>query len=267
MHALLVTRYVSAPLGAQLTKAGWSWIDAVGNCDLRGPGIRIHVRTADRPPARPGKLPMGPANLMIIRAILRRSSVREWSTGDLAGQAGTSPVVATQTMRKLEALALCSHAARGSWTVDSAALLDRFMSDYPGPQGSERYAYGDVDLRRLAVWLSSTHRTAIAVSADVGPDLLAPWRVPTTLIVYSRPTVKLPAGAGLVSVPTLGAANIVQIFPKDQTVFPRVGLLAPTPTQGDVHLADPVQMIWDLERLGGEDRERAAHEMRQWLNR
>lgn len=266
VHPLLVTRYVSASLGAKLTAAGWSWIDAVGNCDLRASGIRVHIRTSERPPVRPGKLPLGPANLAIIRAVLGKSSTREWSTGDLAGFAGTSAVVVTQTMRKLEALGLCSHVSRGLWNVDSAALLDRFMSDYPGPLGTERYFYADVDLRKLAARLSSAYRVAVAVSADIGPDTLAPWRIPTTLIVYARPTVRLPADAGLVEVPSLGAANIVQVFPKDQTVFPRTSLLGTT-EHGDLQLTDPVQMIWDLERLGGEDRERAAHEMRQWLNR
>jgi hypothetical protein len=210
---------------------------------------------------------MGPGNLSIIRTVLRRSARREWLTGELATDAGTSPVVVNQTMRRLAALGLCSHAARGTWLVDAAALLDRLMDDYPGPQGTERYFYGDVDLRWLAAGLTAAYRVSVAVSADVGPDLLAPWRVPTTLIVYCRQTVKMPTEVGLVAVPAIGAANIVQIFPKDQTVFPRTGLLVPTSDRGDVQLADPVQMVWDLGRLGGEDREYAAHEMRQWLNR
>ncbi len=264
---LLVTRYIAAPLGSRLTAAGWSWIDAVGNCDLRGAGLRVHVRTSDRPPPRPGRLPLGPANLVIIRTLLGGSATRDWTTGDIAVRTGASTVVVTQTMRKLEALALCSHSARGSWAVDSAALLDRFLGEYPGPQGAERYYYGDVDLYSVAAWLSASYRVAIAISADVGPDLVAPWRIPTTLIVYAQPTVRMPPDAGLVAVPSIGAANVVQIFPKDQSVFPRSSFLRAAAAHGDIQLADPVQMIWDLGRLGGEDRDHAAHEMRQWLNR
>jgi hypothetical protein len=263
---LLVTRYVSANVGGQLTQAGWSWIDAVGNCDLRASGLRVHIRSSERPPQRRGRLPMGPANLRIIRTVLGRSAIRDWATGALAQQTGASPAVVNQTMRKLGALDLCSHTARGWWAIDAAALLDRFMTDYPGPGGTERYYYGDADLRVLAVRLTSAYRVGVAVSADLGPDLIAPYRIPTTLVVYTRPNVKLAARGELVEVSTLGAANVVQVFPKDETVFPRESLLGST-TQGDVQLADPVQMIWDLERLGGEDRDNAVHEMRQWLNR
>jgi hypothetical protein len=209
---------------------------------------------------------MGPANLAIIRGMLASSATREWSTGALAHLGATSSVVATQTMQRLEALGLCEHEARGEWSVDPAALLDRFMSEYPGPRGSERYFYGDVDLHHFASRISSVFRGRVAISADVGPDALAPWRVPTTLVFYARPAVDVGAYEELVEVPTPGAANLVQVFPKDVSVFPPTtyGL---SEFGGELALADPVQMIWDLDRLGGEDRDRAAHEMRQWLNR
>jgi hypothetical protein len=33
----------------------------------------------------------------------------------------------------------------------------------------------------------------------------------------------------------------------------------------DVYMADPTQMIWDLQDLGGEDRLEAAGRLREWL--
>jgi hypothetical protein len=184
----------------------------------------------------------------------------------LANASAKPPVTVIQTMRKLETLGLGSHEARGTWRIDSSALLDRFLAEYPGPGGSERYFYTAQDLRAAAAKLSHAYRVRVAISADVGPDLVAPRRIPSVLIVYAQATVvlssKLPDA---VEVNNVGQANIIQVFPRDETVFPPASFLVPMHQLGDVQLADPAQMIWDLQRLGGEDRDAAAFEMRRWL--
>lgn len=59
-------------------------------------------------------------------------------------------------------------------------------------------------------------------------------------------------------------ANVVARMPADWSVFPVPALVAAV-QGGEVGLADPSQMIWDLSDLGGADRSDAAAELRTWL--
>jgi hypothetical protein len=59
-------------------------------------------------------------------------------------------------------------------------------------------------------------------------------------------------------------ANVVVRFPHDMSVFPRRDFAASFDAN-QVPLADPSQIIWDLENLGGTDRLEAAGELRKWL--
>jgi len=59
-------------------------------------------------------------------------------------------------------------------------------------------------------------------------------------------------------------ANVVLVLPDDQTMFPLRDLLAGIGTN-EVPIADPTQVIWDLEDLGGSDRLEAAGAIREWL--
>jgi hypothetical protein len=102
-------------------------------------------------------------------------------------------------------------------------------------------------------------------SADVGPDLVAPFRAPTILVVYARGPVDLDL-SGLVAAGGRGDSNVVVRSPSDSSVFgsddlTTISLIDETP----VRLADPTQMIWDLGQLGGEDRMEAAEVLRKWL--
>ena len=103
----------------------------------------------------------------------------------------------------------------------------------------------------------------IAVSADVGPDLLVAWRRPNVLIAYVRRLVD-PAELGLVEAQGRRDANVIIRMPGDQSVFGIPALAAGL--QGvDAALADPAQMVWDLLDLGGADRAEAAGRLREWL--
>lgn len=99
----------------------------------------------------------------------------------------------------------------------------------------------------------------IAFSADLAPDLLAPWRHPTVAIAYvSRP---LPADrAGLVPAEGRADASFVLRWTDDH------GLLSPArPWRDEVDgfpIVDPCHQWWDLLDLGGEDRAEAADRLR-----
>jgi hypothetical protein len=117
----------------------------------------------------------------------------------------------------------------------------------------------------LAARLASkpARRHGFAVSTDVGPDLIRPWRRPSVLVLYTHTTFD---AADLDSADAAGIndANVIVRMPADQSVFPAVQVAGEF-KGARIPLADPVQMIWDLHDLGGADRAEAAAKLRQWL--
>ena len=96
--------------------------------------------------------------------------------------------------------------------------------------------------------------TRVAVSADLAPDLLAPWRHPTLTVVYADDALDLSA-AGFVRAE--GRVDATGLRHTSDTTL----LAAFEPWRRAVDglsLADPVQQIWDLHQLGGADRVEAA---------
>ena len=100
----------------------------------------------------------------------------------------------------------------------------------------------------------------IALSADLGPDLLVPWRHPTLTVVYSAAHLPLDT-AGLVPAEGRADASIIVRRTNDHTLLsPATGWPA---TVEDIPLTDPVQQWWDLLDLGGDDRREAAERLRR----
>ena len=267
-HPLMVAPFISEPLGSILTRDGWSWADAQGNFDLRAPGLLLRQRRTATPPAPKRKtLPRGSGGFAVIRALVGFSGGEDGEPGAtaLAAQAGVSQPRASQILHHLYGLELVDRSGHGRWEPRREALLDRFLAEYPGPGGSEQYYYSldspvDVAVRAGRV---STPGRPIAVSADVGPDLILPWRRPSLVILYTKHAID-PSGLGLTQAQGRHDANVIMRTPQDRSVFPTPALVAQI--QGsDVPLADPLQQIWDLQDLGGADRIEAAGRLRQWL--
>jgi hypothetical protein len=103
----------------------------------------------------------------------------------------------------------------------------------------------------------------VAVSADVGPDLILAWRRPSEVILYVKQLVDA-AGLGFVEAQGRHDANVIIRMPGDRSVFPVLALVADV-GGAEVGLADATQMIWDLRDLGGADRLEAAGKLREWL--
>ena len=185
-----------------------------------------------------------------------------WPT-TLARQAGGRQPRGSQVLTALSRLDLVERVGQGRCRPDRSALLDRFLDEYPGPGGAESYLYSLDEPLRVAVEMARRSTPgSLAVSADVGPDLVAPWRRPSIAIVYAFGG--LPRVLGLVKAEGAADANVIVREPRDRSVFPTTALVAEADNV-EIPLADPAQMIWDLQNLGGADRLEAAEEVRRWL--
>ena len=265
---LMIAPFISESLGSILTRDEWSWADTQGNFDLRGPGFVARQRRASTAPApKRRSLPRGSGSYAVIRALVGFSGGEDEEPGAtaLAAQAGISQPRASQVLHHLHDLKLVEISGHGRWEPNREALIDRFLAEYPGPGGSEQYYYtldSPVDVA-VDAGRASTLDRPIAVSADVGPDLIVPWRRPSLVILYARHAIDL-SDFGLTDARGRHDANVIIRTPEDRSVFSVPALVSQI--QGnDVPLADPLQQIWDLQDLGGADRMEAAGRLREWL--
>jgi hypothetical protein len=268
---LLLVPYVSVGVGETLSAHDWSWADGQGNFDLRSGTIRLRQRlprTAARP-VRTG-LPRGGGGLAVVRALVahpgyftdpRLARKRMEEAAKI-----TQPRVA-QVMGQLRETGLIE-SRNGTSDEDRARLLDAFLDQYPGPGGEEAYFYTLEPLRDVAKKLRKPSFASAwpgVISADVGPDLIAPLRSPSVLVVYVKGLGTLEL-SGLVAAEGRGDANVIVRAPRDSSVFGTDALpVVQTIDDANIRLADPAQMIWDLQQLGGEDRVQAADRLRQWV--
>lgn len=258
---LLVVPYVSEPLGRRLSDAGWSWIDAEGNTDISERGIRIQRRVTTRPPAKGGgtQLPTGAGSWSIIRLLIA-DGIAHGATGT-AGRAGVSQPRASQILGQLTEAGFVKRESRSRWAANRELLLDAFLDQYSGPGGSTSLFYSldaPAVIAERAALSGSAGKAKVSVSGDVAADRIAPWRTPTHATIYSAEPVS-GTGLGLIAAKGFDDANVEAIVPADGSIF--VG------SEGTekLLLVHPTQVIWDLLRLGGTDREQAAGRVREWL--
>jgi len=261
---LLVAPYISTPLGHRLVKAGWSWADSVGNWDLRAPGLLLQRRIANAPTKTLSTgFPRGSGSLAIIRWLVHLAPGSATAT-ELGNRAGVSRPRASQVLATLVVLGLAEQTSRAGWRAVKDKLIDRFIDDYRGPGGVDRYFYS---LRspsetgwKLCAKLKPGSR--VWISGDVAADYLAPHRRPSYLVVYSLdPRVVLPKEWVEAAGP--GDANIRITYPRDESIGTRPMSVESNGIQ--LRMADPMQVLWDLHRQGGDDRMEAAEVMRKWL--
>jgi len=261
---LLVAPFVSEGTGRRLIAAGWSWADAAGNFDLRAPGLLLRQRlVANAPKPTKPSLPRGSGSWAVIRWLIVHGEIT--SLGELAVKAGVTQPRISQVGAQLERLDLVTRTRR-RWQADREQLLDIFLKEYPGPGGSEAYLYSLDDPLDWCLSLADRiPRPSMAVSADVAADLLVPWRRPTVVVVYTETPIDLERGLGASPAHGRGDANVIHRVPDDRSVFaPEMEI----DVQGvGLPVVDPVQVLWELQALGGDDRMEQAEKLRQWLLR
>jgi len=86
-HALLLTEYVTPPLGDELRKQGIEFVDAAGNAFLAGDGLYVWV--TGKPPrrARGARRGLHAAGIKLVFVLLQQRR-RRWNLRELARDAG-----------------------------------------------------------------------------------------------------------------------------------------------------------------------------------
>ncbi|TJY64127.1 hypothetical protein E4J89_18410 [Arthrobacter sp. CAU 1506] len=177
---------------------------------------------------------------------------------DIAPLAGISQPAVSNAFQHLQ-----GHIVRrphGWEPEDRAALLDKWLDEYPGPGGASTYWYGlDAPVRqaRDAAEYAESMEGEPLISGDVAADTYAPWRLPNRVQLYVKQSVDLTDAGFTPADPD--SATLVATIPADTTLW-TVARMAGRP---DGHpLADPLITLWDLMRSPGPDAEEASQRLR-----
>lgn len=267
---MLIVPFVTEGTGEKLTEAGWSWADLEGNFHLRAPGLLVHQRRPRAQKAPSKTIPQGPGSLSIIRSLIRFAEGEAVTNATaFAKQVGVSQPRASQVLSQLQDLDLVDKINR-RWSPHREELLNRFLEEYRGPGGSERYFYSLSEPTDVAIAATSgsefnrqESRYPVVVSGDVAADLMASWMRPRVLVLYASEDIPVDS---LKLTPAMGRddANVMIRFPQDDSVFPHQDS-AVSIKNYNIPLADWSQVIWDLRDLGGTDRLEAAGQIHKWL--
>ena len=200
-----------------------------------------------RPPARK----WGAGTAAIVRLLIAADApLTQVSIADAVGV--TQPRV-SQVLKQLIAADAAAVSASG-YRGKRARLLDLYAQRArPHLVAPEAFWYSTrplLDQAHRIVDAARRARVEIAFSADLGPDLLVPWRHPTVTIVYAEDQLAL-APAGLVPAEGRADASVLWRITDDRTLL--TSRERPSTIEG-IPITDPVQQWWDLRDLGGEDR-------------
>ena len=198
----------------------------------------------------------GPGTSALVRALIAASEPATQT--ELAALVGVSQPRVSQVLAQLARKSAATSKADG-YVGRPRKLLDLYVANHrPGLVGSEVPWYGLQPMREQIDRIcerAAASSARVAVSADLAPDLLAPWRHPTLTVVYADVRLDL-SDAGFVRAEGRVDATVLIRHTSDTTLL---SPFEPWPRQVEsVPLADPVQQVWDLHALGGEDRVEAA---------
>lgn len=203
----------------------------------------------------------GAGTAAIARALI---AAKEPLTGvALAEAVGVSQPRASQVIRQL-AEQTAVRATDDGYVGRSGKLLDLYeRRARPALVQAESYWYSTRPLSDQAarvLRLARATKTNVAFSADLGPDLLVPWRHPTLAVVDANGALEL-SDAGFVPAEGRPDASAIVRWTADRTLLAPA---SPWPSVvDDIPLTDPTQQWWDLLDPGGEDRREAADRLRR----
>lgn len=218
---------------------------------------QVATKAAPQPPTRR----WGPGSASIVRLLI--ASKDPLTQVAMASEVGVSQPRASQVIKQLTELGAV-RATPAGFVGRRARLLDLYLDrTRPATVEPDSYWYSTRSLLEQAHHIvdeAARERIQVAFSADLGPDLLVPWRHPTVAVVYADSHLGLET-AGLVRAEGRADASIIVRRTNDRTLLVPASLW---PRAVDrIPLVDPVQQWWDLIDLGGDDRREAADRLRR----
>jgi hypothetical protein len=268
---LLVLPTATTEVRQMVERAAWSWLVA-------GPGgthgsLRFGdavVLIGGRQPsgssprrARPGRVPWGA--LTVVRCLLEQPALTQAALAELSHL--SQPRI-SQVLKSLVGASLVAKVDGGWAPRDFDGLLQEWLDTYPGPCGVSTYWFAleaprdqaEKVVRRLSQGREPrlvTGKPSVVVSGDLAADLIAPWRTPVRAVIYARVGADLTED-GLTPVGE-GEATLELIVPHDAGVWPQVPYRPASRTfDSSMPVADPLQVLWDLMRSPGPDRDEAV---------
>lgn len=205
--------------------------------------------------------PWGVGTSAIVRALV--AATVPVTQVELANLIGVSQPRVSQVLSSLST-AEAVQATPDGYIGNRARLIDLYVAQHrPARVETEVPWYSLQPMHEQVATLCAAAESAstrVAVSADLAPDLLVPWRHPTLTVVYANAPLDLTT-AGFVRAEGRVDATVIIRHTNDSTLL---AAFEPWPRRvDDVPLTDPVQQIWDLHDLGGEDRAEAADRLRR----
>lgn len=202
----------------------------------------------------------GDGTAAVVRGLIH--SAGPLSGAGIARSVGITQPRAVQVLSMLsdlDAVELTPTGFRG----DRGRLFELYLERTRPRVSSVSHWYSTRPLPDQATAITELRRSEdqrIGFSADLGPDLLVPWRHPTVAVLYSTVDLDLPAAKFVTAEGETDATVVVRTVADHRLFGPSD--LWPSTIDG-IPLVDPVQQWWDLHDLGGSDRVEAADHLRQ----
>lgn len=221
------------------------------------------VNVARATALRPRPRGWGPGTSAIVLALVGADEPR--TQVELAALVGVSQPRVSQVLKML-ARSRAVRSRAGGYLGQPGRLLDLYVSHHrPRLAAAQQPWYNVRPLREQVDRVLDAARregVRVAISADVGPDLLVPWRHPTLAVVYADRPLDLSADAFVAAEGRVDATVLIRVTSDTTLLSP----FTPWPLSADgVPLTDPVQQLWDLVDLGGEDRREGADRLRETI--
>lgn len=262
--ALLVAPALTRAAQVRLSELGWSWATNAGQLHVRFSDHVVEAPESQAPTTIPtgGRVQTGGRGAFaVLRRLLLDGHMFQM---ELARSAGISQPRVSQILSEMVRQDLVRRDPKGWALTDWDAALDLWLASYPGPDGVATYWTGLDDVWSQTLAALTRLPEDATVSGDAGADLLAPWRRPARATLYASVLCDL-STTGLVQV-TAREATLVTCSPLDRSVWPISEIARPF-RQQHVKVADPLQVLWDVQRVHDSDSEQAAGVLRTWLRR
>ncbi|RJP32283.1 MAG: hypothetical protein C4547_14205 [Phycisphaerales bacterium] len=265
--ALLIACPAISPRAAAICRRhGVGYLDQAGNCDIRAPGLALHVD--GRPPAardtRPLSTPFAPKAGRVARLLLS-SPTRTWKVQDLARQGRISLGLASKAKNALVEQAYVVVDGGRLRLADPAALLMAWSAVYRPPyQRTNLYVMQEPEEIELAVaaWCEQNDVT-FGLAEYAGAWRLAPmvrYRQPSVAVLESGATdIVRGIQISLDAKSAVSGSNLVILSTGDESVFFDILEV------GRVRVLSPLQHYLDLHAQPGRGREAAQEILHRLL--